>query len=162
MDWIAQLENTDIPRGIFQGRVGTSGRLKLPAQVFRYLVQVGDKQDPVFVTTLDRKTVRIYSIAGWKKAQRMMSQFAADRKAAETVQFIANAMGRDSEVDDQGRVVLPAQLRRQLGLENMDVSMACHEGYIALYDQRLFEERLDAATENLAEAFAKLAEAGAV
>lgn len=162
MDWLAQLENTDIPRGIFQGRVSSSGRLKLPAQVFRYLVQVGDKQDPVFVTTLDRKMVRIYSVGGWKKAQQLLTQYTADRKSVETVRFMANAMGRDSEVDDQGRVVIPAQLRRQLDLENKEVSMTCHEGYVTLYDQQLFEEKLELATSSLPEAYEKLQEAGAV
>lgn len=162
MDWEAKLESIDIPRGIFPGRVGASGRLKLPAQVFRYLAQVGGNQDPVFVTTLDQKTVRIYSIPGWKKTQQALARYTADRKKAETVQFIADAMGRDSELDDQGRVVIPATLRRQLGLENQEVSMACREGYVTLYDQRLYEQRLEQATGDLSDAFDKLQADGIV
>ena len=84
MDWEGQLERTDAPRGIFQGRVGSTGRMKLPAQVFRYLVQVGDKQDPVFVTTLDRKTVRIFSVPGWKRQSHLLDT-AADRSPGRAV-----------------------------------------------------------------------------
>ncbi|MCP5114711.1 MAG: hypothetical protein GY953_28105 [bacterium] len=154
------LSATDIPRGIFQGKVGPSGRLKLPAQIYRYLIKVGDDHDKVFVTTVDLKTVRIYTLPAWKRNQQTLSRYTEDPKAAEAVLFVANAMGRDSDLDDHGRVVIPAQLRRKLNLENQEISMDCTPGRVALYDQRLYEEKLAKFTEDLPGALEKIEQAG--
>ena len=155
-----KLATTDIPRGIFQGKVGPSGRLKLPAQVFRYLIKVGDDSDKVFVTTVDMKSVRIYTLPAWKHNQQLLSRHPENPKAAETVLFVANAMGRDSEIDDNGRVVIPAQLRRKLNLEDQEVSMDCKPGRVTLYDQSLFDEKLAQSTETLADSLNVVDQAG--
>ena len=146
------LDREDIPRGIFHGRIGSSGRMKLPAKVWRYLLRISDEPPQVFVTSLDMKTVRIYALSAWKRNQETLSSYTENPKAAETVLFMANAMGRDSDVDDQGRIVVPAGLRRKLELEGKDVSMTCHKGRITLYAEKLYEERFEEAESQLPEA----------
>lgn len=159
-DLEGNLATTDIPRGIFQGKVGPSGRLKLPAQIFRYLMKAGDNSDKVFVTTVDMKTARIYTLSAWKRNQQLLSQHRENPKAAEKVLFVANAMGRDSDLDDSGRVVIPAQLRRKLNLEDQEVAMDCKPGRVTLYDQKLYEEKLAQYTESLPDALDEVEQAG--
>ena len=52
------------PHSIAQARVDDKGRLKLPAEFLEYLKKLGVNM--VFVTTLDKKTARIYPISLWK------------------------------------------------------------------------------------------------
>ena len=162
MELEEKLASTDIPRGIFQGKVGSSGRLKLPAQIFRYLIKVGDESGKVFVTTVDMKTVRIYTLAAWKQNQQLLARHTENPKAAAQVLFVANALGRDSDLDDAGRVVIPAALRRKLSIEDQEVSMDCTPGRVTLYDQKLYDERLEQYTETLPDALEAVEQAGMI
>jgi DNA-binding transcriptional regulator/RsmH inhibitor MraZ len=69
-------------------------------------------------------------------------------------------MGRDSELDDQGRVVIHAELRRKLGLEDEEVRLQCHKGRVSIYSEKLIEELLSQATQSLPAAMTKLEQAG--
>ena len=158
MDNTPQLDQPEPPTGTFQGRVGVTGRVKLPVAIYRYLIRLG--QERVFLTSLDRKTVRVYPLSEWRKNQRIFGDFKEDAQAAEDVAFLADDMGRDSEIDDQGRIMIPAELRRELGLENQPIWMNCYRGHVSIFSQSVYEERKRRATENLEEKLRKLEEAG--
>jgi MraZ protein len=146
------------PRGIFQGRVDSKGRLKLPAALYKYLIRLGEER--VFITSLDMRTVRIYPTSLWKENQRFFETFVEDPQAAEDVAFLADDVGRDSDVDDQGRVLLPAELRRALGLEDQPVWINLYKGRINLYGKELYDERKQRARDGLGDKLLKLEQRG--
>ncbi len=146
MDVDARPAGVEPPRGFHAARVDEKGRLKLPAVFQQYLKSLGE--ETVFITTLDMSTVRIYPISLWKQNEI----FFEDSKspAAEQISFLANIYGADSEVDGQGRVLIPQELRRDLRLENQPVWLGHYKGRINAFGKEEFEKRAAVAKANAA------------
>jgi MraZ protein len=135
------------PRGTFQARVDEKGRLKLPAAFHKYLNDLGEQK--VFITSLDTRTARIYPIAVWKDNEKLFDGNSADPDAAADVAWLANHFGADSEIDTQGRVLVPTELRRHLKIENEPVWLDCYRGRINLYSNAEYEQRRLRALDNI-------------
>ena len=137
------------PHSIAQARVDDKGRLKLPAEFLEYLKKLG--VDKVFITTLDRQLARIYPISVWKANENLFADAGDLAETAEDVAYIAKVFGGDSEIDAQGRVLMPAALRRVIELESQPVFLDCYNGRINVSSKSVHEERLHRATANLPE-----------
>ncbi len=137
------------PRGTFQARVDDKGRLKLPAIFLQYLKDLGEEK--VFITSLDTRTARIYPISVWKDNEILFESATEDPEALEAVNWVANHFGADSELDGQGRVLVPTDLRRHLKIENEQVWMNCYKGRINIYSPAEYEQQKTLHMENLAE-----------
>ncbi len=149
---------TDPPNGIYPARVDEKGRLKFPAKFQQYIQSFDDPR--VFVTSLDYTTARIYPISVWNENQEFFDQYTGNPEAAEDLAFIANDLGADAEVDTQGRVLLPQELRQQLNIENQPVWLHCYKGRILLYSKDVYEQRKAKAREGLAEKLRELEKGG--
>jgi MraZ protein len=134
------------PRGIYPARVDEKGRLKLPVNFQQFLG--GEK---LFITSLDLSTARIYPISVWQDNERILNDSTDDPDGAEDIAFIANDLGADSEVDGQGRVLIPTELRRMLSLESQPVWLECYQGGIKIYNKEVYEARQRRSRENLAD-----------
>jgi MraZ protein len=148
----------EAPRGIFQARVDEKGRLKLPAVFKEYVSSFGVRK--VFVTSLDRRLARLYPIAVWRSNEKVFEECTDDPEAAEDVAFNANDLGADSEMDDQGRVLIPQELRRELGIENQPVWLEVYQGPVNIYSKEIYEERKRRAAERLTEKLSILKKKG--
>ena len=146
------------PLGTFTARVDDKGRLKLPSAFKEYLTSFGDKR--VFVTSLDNRTVRIYPISVWKANEKFFEEYTEDPEAAEDIAFMANANGAGCEMDDQGRVLVPQELRRDLELENQPVWLDCYKGLINVFGKSVFDERRQRAVQGLADKLRTLRKKG--
>ena len=100
------------PRGIYPGRVDDKGRLKLPVDFQRYLTQTGAEK--VFVTSFDERIGRIYPIPVWNENEKLLRTPNDNAPDADDLWFTANDLGGDSEMDAQGRLLMPPGLRRAL------------------------------------------------
>jgi len=140
------------PRGIYPARVDEKGRLKLPVNFQEFLNGLGEQK--VFITSLDVRTARIYPTSVWKENEKLLAESNDDPEGAEDISFMANDLGADSELDGQGRVLVPTELRRLLNLESQPVWLECYQGGINIYNKEVYEERQRRSRENLA---AKLA-----
>ncbi len=128
------------------------GRLKLPSAFQQYLVKLGEQK--VFVTSLDSRTVRIYPIGIWRVNEKFFQD--SKDKAAADVSFLANDLGADSEIDSQGRILIPTELRRMLGIESAPVWLEHYKGRFNLYSKDLYEDRRRRALEGLEEKLERL------
>jgi MraZ protein len=138
------------PRGFFSAHVDDKGRLKLPVNFQTYLSAVDDSG--IFVTSVDGRIARIYPNSVWKRNEKVLEDLAAeDPDAADALSFMANDLGGDAKMDPQGRLTLPTDLRRALGLENQEVRLDCSQGGINVYSMTEYEARKRQAQENLAE-----------
>jgi len=137
------------PHSIAQARVDDKGRLKLPAEFLEYLKKLG--VDKVFITTVDRELARIYPISVWKANENFFGNAGDLAELAEDVAYIAKVFGGDSEIDAQGRVLLPAALRRELSLESQPVYLDCYNGRINVAGKVVHEARYHRAMANLSE-----------
>ena len=140
----------DSPRGFFSAHVDDKGRLKLPVEVQQYLSAIGDEK--YFVTSVDDRIARIYPISVWKGNEKILEMLATeDPDAAEALAFVANDYGAEAKMDPQGRMMLPTDLRRALGLENQEVRLEFSQGAINVYSKAEYEARKQRAKDGLAE-----------
>lgn len=136
----------DPPRGTFPARVDDKGRLKLPVNFERFLA--GQK---LFVTTWDERIAKIYPLPVWQQNERLLYEETENPEAAEDLAFTANKYGADADVDTQGRILLPTDLRRELGLESQPVHISFFNGVVNVYNKTVYDELEGRAKENRAE-----------
>ncbi len=88
------------------------------------------------MTTLNTSTALIYPISVWTQTEKMLQEPSDDAAAKADVAFIANHYGEDVEIDAQGRVLMPALLRRELELEKDDVHLVCYKQRIEVLGEQ--------------------------
>jgi MraZ protein len=133
------------PRGIYSGRIDEKGRLKLPADFQQYLTSLGETK--VFATSFDERIGRLYPISAWKETETLLRNSAEDSEEAEVLAFTANDLGGDAEMDSQGRLMIPSELRKALKIENAPVHLEHFKGHIRFYSDEVYQERKDRARE---------------
>lgn len=129
----------------------------------RYLAAVieSDGSEPrVFVTSLDLRIARIYPVSLWKQNEILLEQETDDPGEAEDIAFLAKDLGGSSDIDSQGRVLVPAELRRLLNIEGQPVWLDCYKGRINVYGKEVYEERQRRYRENTLEKLRKLERKG--
>ena len=148
----------EAPRGFLSARVDEKGRLKLPSAIAQYLAGLGENR--VFVTTLNGSTARIYPLSAWRQAETILEEAGEDADVREDVAFIAYHFGADSDIDPQGRVLVPTDLRRALKLENEQVFLRCFKQRIDVIGREVYEQRLAKAMEGLGDKLQSLEKKG--
>jgi DNA-binding transcriptional regulator/RsmH inhibitor MraZ len=144
----------EAPRGFHQGRVDDKGRLKLPATLHQFLAGSGYKT--LFVTTLDELTGRLYPIPSWRETEKILGAAGEDQEAADSLMFLANHYGSDSDVDGQGRMLVPKELRQRLEVEDRPVWLIWNKNRIDLYGEAMYKEKLRDSQANSVAAMARL------
>ena len=124
---------------MYPGRVDDKGRLKLPVGFQDFVTGLAEKK--LFVTSLDRRIGQIYPIAIWRENKKFLNEYRANPKAAGRIAFNAQDLGADSEMDGQGRVLLPPEMRRELGIENQSVRLFAYKGRIEILSEAIYEQR---------------------
>ena len=142
------------PLGIFQARCDDKGRLKLPATFAEYLKAL--EIDKVFITTLDLKLARIYPKKVWESNRNLFENAGEHSRIAQDVAYIANLYGGESEIDGQGRVLMPQELRKKLEIEAQPVWLDYHNGRINVFGKKVHEERMQRALVDLEDKVATL------
>ena len=137
------------PRGFFSAHVDDKGRLKLPVDLQQYLTAIGDEK--LFVTSVDDRIARIYPISVWKANEFLFANAGDLAEVAEDVAYVAKVFGGDSDIDAQGRVLMPAALRRELALESQTVYLDCYNGRINVAGKSVHDARFHRAMANLGE-----------
>lgn len=138
----------DAPRGVFRVPVDDKGRLKLPAVILQYLESLKEDRK-VFITTFDEAEARIYPISTWKETEKILQEPGDDFDERDALALVAANYGQDADVDTQGRVTLPSELRKKLNLEGDEVRLHCFKGRINLYGSAEYGRRFSAATADL-------------
>lgn len=137
------------PRGTFPAKCDPKGRVTLARPIITYLEELGEKR--VYITTFNLLTARVYPLSRWRANETFFDNFSDDPQAAEDVNFIAQEFGADSDIDGQGRILFPTELRRRLGMENQPVWLVHYKGGFTVYSQQLHEQRMQRALNRLEE-----------
>jgi len=153
-----QLVEIEPPRGMSPARLDERGRMKLPVPLKEYLDKFRDKR--VYATSLDRTTGRLYPLLVWRETEKFLDSLTEDPDLAERITFNASDLGEEIELDSQGRVVIPAPLRKALGIEDQTVRLRVFRGYIEILSERMYQERLAASSGSAPEDVAKATKLG--
>ena len=127
------------PRGMYPARLDDKGRLKLPADFQQFFGALREKK--LFVTSLDERTAQVYPMAVWRQNEKFFETFRDDPRTARKLAFRVADLGGESEMDAQGRILFPPELRRKLGIENQPVRIHVFRGRIIVMSEQVYEEQ---------------------
>ena len=96
-------------RGSTSARIDDKGRLKVP-NTFRRLVEQKHGRE-VFLTSLTGEYLRIYPMPVWLENEQKLSAVPYTNPAKLRFLDRVNYFGQVSELDSQGRVLIPVRLR---------------------------------------------------
>jgi DNA-binding transcriptional regulator/RsmH inhibitor MraZ len=124
---------------MYPGRLDDKGRIKFPAAFQQYFSALPEKK--LFVTSLDRRIAQIYPMEVWRQNEKFFQTYRDNPKLAKKVAFNAADLGIEAEMDAQGRVTFPPELRRELGLEDQTVRLYAYKGRIEVLSEKIYEEQ---------------------
>src|SRR5690348_5753030 len=127
------------PRGMYPARLDDKGRLKLPTSFQQFFSALREKK--LFVTSLDRRIAQIYPMEVWRQNENFFETYRDNPNVAKNVAFNAADLGIEAEMDAQGRITFPPELRRELGIENQTLRLFAYKGRIEVLSEKIYEER---------------------
>lgn len=130
----------------------------MPAAFQQFLSALPEKK--LFVTSLDRHIAQIYPMDVWRQNEKFFATYHDNPKLAKRIAFNANDLGAEAEMDSQGRITLPSELRRELGMEDQTVRLYAYKGRIEILTEKIYEERKREAIEASADDVETLETAG--
>ena len=101
-------------RGSHTTRVDEKGRLKLPAEFKRQIDEEYGGQ--FYITSRDGKLAEIYPMKEWERFETKLAEIPSFNPAKKKLLKRLNYYGQTSEMDGQGRLLLPQILREQAKL----------------------------------------------
>ncbi len=90
------------------------GRLNFPSRYKDILQQEGS--NVLMVTTTDRKCLRVYTYSEWLSFEESLLTNKGNPVVARFIRFVSSRTTKCS-LDKQGRILLPASLRAEVGIE---------------------------------------------
>lgn len=99
-------------RGSQQAKIDEKGRLKLPTN-FRAYFDATWKTAAVYLTCDDAAGtyVRVYPLPVWESVEQKLLKMPSSDLARRRFQRWTSLYGQEGEIDAQGRVLIPPQLR---------------------------------------------------
>jgi len=126
-------------RGSAPTRIDDKGRLKIPT-LFRGLIQ--DQRGPdVFVTSVTGESVRIYPMAVWLDAEQRLSKAPGNHPSILKFLDRVSYYGQESELDAQGRIVIPQLLRDSASIVG-EVRVFGKIDYLEVWNEERFAQKL--------------------
>jgi len=127
-------------RGNHPTRVDEKGRLKLPAEFKRLVDERYGAQ--FYITSKDGRSAEIYPLQEWQKIEEKLALIPSLNAAKKKFLNRVNYYGQMSEMDAQGRVLLPQILRETAKLGG-DVVVFGVQTYLEVANHDEFKQSMD-------------------
>jgi MraZ protein len=126
-------------RGNYTARIDPKGRLKVPTAFRRFIEDKYGVQ--VYVTSLSGENIRIYPLPEWESIEQRLALLPSMDPARRKFLDRTNYYGQQSEMDDQGRVLIHPLLRKSSGVIG-DVAVLGYLTYLEVWELESFQRRL--------------------
>jgi MraZ protein len=126
-------------RGSESTRVDDKGRLKIPS-IFRGRIQDRSGAD-VFVTSVKGDSVLIYPIDVWSAMEERIVLAPSQNPALKRFMDRVSYFGQPGEIDPQGRVLIPQQLRQRASILG-EVRVLGRINYLEVWNEERFADKL--------------------
>jgi len=126
-------------RGNAPARIDEKGRLKVP-NAFRSLLESKYGRE-LFLTSLTGEYVRVYPMPVWLEIEQKLGAMPSTHPSKLRFLDRANYFGQSSELDVQGRVLIPVRLRDAATM-NGDVDVLGQVSYLDVWNHDRFLTKL--------------------
>jgi MraZ protein len=123
-------------RGNHPTRVDEKGRLKLPAEFKRRVDELYGPQ--FYITSMDGKRAQIYPLKEWELIETSMTKMSPMDPVRRKFLDVTNFYGQMSEMDAQGRVLIPQKLR-ELAKVAGDVNVMGAQTWLDVVNAEMFD-----------------------
>lgn len=126
-------------RGSYQAKIDEKGRLKLPSS-YRSDLESKWKTPAVYLTCDDAagQYVRIYPMPVWEEIEARLRKMPSTDQARRRFERWTSVYGMEGEIDAQGRVLIPPQLREPAAMQG-DVMVLATSNYFEVWNrERIF------------------------
>ena len=128
-------------RGVSTLALDTKGRVAIPKKYRDTLEQCCASQ---LVITIDKdRCLLIYPLPEWQEIERKLNKLPSFNKAARSLQRLYIGHASEVEMDVQGRVLLPAELRTFANLQKQAVLIGQGNKF-ELWDEEAWNRQRDA------------------
>ena len=128
-------------RGNHPTRVDEKGRLKLPADFKRRVDELYGPQ--FYITSKDGKRAEIYPLKEWEAIEAKLAGIPSMNPAKKKFLDVTNYYGQMSEMDAQGRLLLPQLLRESAKVVG-DVVVLGSQTMLEVVNHDAFKAELEA------------------
>ena len=119
-------------RGHHPARIDDKGRLKIPSA---FLGALTESSRDFFVTS------RVYPLHAWTDIEKRLAAVPQAHPARQRFLERVNFFGQVSQVDAQGRILIPQILRKMASMEG-DVAVLGQQNHVAVWNAKRLEEKL--------------------
>jgi MraZ protein len=130
-------------RGNHPARADEKGRLKLPAEFKRQADDRYGAGTPFYITSKDGRSAEIYPLPEWQQIEEKLALIPSMNAAKKKYLDRTNYYGQMSEMDAQGRVLLPQILRETAKLGG-DVVVLGQQTYFEVVNHDEFKQAMEA------------------
>ena len=122
-------------RGSYQAKIDEKGRLKLPSS-YRTDIESEWKTPGVYLTCDDAygQYVRIYPLPVWQEIEMRLRKMPSTDQARRRFERWTSLYGLEGEIDAQGRVLIPPQLREPAAMQG-DVMVLGTSTYLEVWNR---------------------------
>ncbi len=126
-------------RGNSPVKIDDRGRLKIP-NGFRSFIEDEHGRE-LFVTSVQGDSVRIYPMPVWRVIEQKLAQIPSSHPSRLKFLDRVNFYGQVTEIDTQGRVVIPARLRESATIVG-EVDVLGQINYLEVWNHERFLAKL--------------------
>jgi MraZ protein len=126
-------------RGNSPAKIDDRGRLKIP-NGFRSFIEDEHGRD-LFVTSVHGDSVRIYPMAVWAGIEQKLAAIPSSHPSRLKFLDRVNFYGQVTEIDTQGRVVIPSRLRESATMVG-EVDVFGQMNYLEVWNHERFVAKL--------------------
>jgi MraZ protein len=127
-------------RGPSKVTLDAKGRLAIPS---RHRERILTRANGALVATVDRDyCLLIYPLPEWEEIERKLVRLPSLNKTARKLQRLMLGYATELEMDHQGRILLPRELREFAGIER-DAILIGQGNKFELWDEKRWIERRD-------------------
>jgi MraZ protein len=128
-------------RGTHDAKVDEKGRLKLPADFMKLIVEksYGPK---FFITSRDGRTTEIWPMQEWEIEEAKKAALPEEDTAKVTWMRFVNYFGGDVEIDKQDRLMLSKKVRETFNLANTEVVVTGQQRYLMVQTEQEAEREI--------------------
>ncbi|MEN8169461.1 MAG: division/cell wall cluster transcriptional repressor MraZ [Pseudomonadota bacterium] len=128
-------------RGVAELNLDAKGRMTMPT---RYRERLNERCAGRLVVTIDtdERCLLLYPLPEWENIERKLDALPSFNAQARRVQRLLMGHATDSDVDNNGRLLLPPPLRQYAGLDKHVVLIGQGKKF-ELWDAAVWNERRD-------------------